>query len=330
MRPGGLLLDRAHPTAGGRWRRKGQGRRGVSEVIATILILALTVVLFSSIFFFIQSFPKPAPQSSDTFKASISLGPPTGGSCGGNLITGLSLGFYAGPTLTQNNAQIYVTSQSHPGAIVPPSGSYYRISDSSTSPLKGASLWQVGQTWTANLTSFSLKLCDNLTVTILSGSTLLFRSTIPGQSPFVPPVFVSFGTSPSSPVHGKNFSIVAVISDANTIRWVNVSMIGLPGFSSTHYCKNEGGSPDPGAGIACLIQNTSSVKNVPPPAAGSWCLQVNTSGGSNPWCYHTPGISGVIVGSTSGAVPGTTYYVVITATDSLFQRTQVVVPIVFK
>jgi len=39
----------------------------VSDVVATILLLALTVTLFASIFAFVTSFPSPPAQNSNQF-----------------------------------------------------------------------------------------------------------------------------------------------------------------------------------------------------------------------------------------------------------------------
>ena len=48
-----------------------RGRRAVSDVLGTILILALTVTLFSSIFFFVSTFPKPANQPASQFQGEL-------------------------------------------------------------------------------------------------------------------------------------------------------------------------------------------------------------------------------------------------------------------
>src|SRR5579871_3733841 len=97
----------------GRWGRKGS--RGVSEVVATILLLALTVTLFSSIFYFVNTFPQPSPQPTNQFTASLVY--QTSGST--TKIVGVSVLHLAGPTVP-GSSSVYLYSSAHPTRFTTP------------------------------------------------------------------------------------------------------------------------------------------------------------------------------------------------------------------
>src|SRR5690242_5637212 len=92
-------------------RRKGRGRwvdRAVSDVIATILLLALTVTLFASIFFFVNTFPSPPPQENNQFTSSL-----TYSGASGNTISTVQITHLAGPPIPGADL-VYITSSAHP------------------------------------------------------------------------------------------------------------------------------------------------------------------------------------------------------------------------
>ena len=104
-----------------------------------------------------------------------------------------------------------------------------------TSGLVGApQVWNLGQTWSMNLTSYSLTTPDNITVSLVSTSELLFRVTLPGTNPSVPPIFTSEGTSPTDPNVGQHFTVFVQIQDP-LLRaqspYINISQ--LPGSTGS-------------------------------------------------------------------------------------------------
>jgi FlaG/FlaF family flagellin (archaellin) len=60
-------------------RRLGSDRSGVSEVVGNILILLITVVLFSSIVAYVNQIPVPEASTKADFAATVSfeIGDPT-------------------------------------------------------------------------------------------------------------------------------------------------------------------------------------------------------------------------------------------------------------
>lgn len=203
-----------------RWGRKGS--RGVSEVVATILLLALTVTLFSSIFYFVNTFPQPSPQPTNQFTASLTYH--TSGST--TSIIGISILHLAGPTVP-GTSEVYLYSSDHPTRFTTP----FTV----TSGLPGhPAVWNLGQTWYQNLTNYTLTSPDNITVSLTTTSELLFRVTLPGTNPAVPPVFTNEGTTPTVPTVSGEFTIFVQISDPNLkTNSVYLNLSQMPGNSGS-------------------------------------------------------------------------------------------------
>ncbi|HYK92749.1 MAG TPA: type IV pilin [Thermoplasmata archaeon] len=199
-----------------------RARRAVSDVVATILLLGLTVTLFASIFFFVNNLPPPPAQSQNQFGANLLYS--------GNLITTVQVTHLAGP-ITPGTAQVYITSAANPKNDPP----VFTVSQG----LGGAGSWALGQVWTKNISSYGLTIPDNLTISIVSQSVLLYRNTLPGSNPNAPPNFVSVGYTPQGPAIGSSFTIFTQIIDknlkANSV-YVNISQIsgGVGRFPMTY------------------------------------------------------------------------------------------------
>lgn len=188
-------------------------------MVATILLLALTVTLFASIFFFVNTFPQPAPQPTNQFTASLTYG------SSGTTIVGISVLHLAGPSVP-GGATVYLYSSSHPTRFPTP----FTVS----SGLVGhAAVWNLGQSWALNLTTYTLTTPDNITVSLVTSTELLFRVTLPGQNPAVPPVYTNVGTLPAQPVVGRSFTVFTQISDSTLQAksvYLNLSQVpGVPG-----------------------------------------------------------------------------------------------------
>src|SRR2546421_1523376 len=163
---------------------------GVSEVIGTILILAMTVVLFSTIIIWVTNIPTPTAQSRLDMESTMNPVMVGNAEVGVN-ITVRHLG---GDRLQPGPTRVYVTSQRgtsppvtdvvllHPynGALSPASG----LVDGSDS------VWDAGERWAYK--SFSLRSTDAITITVvdLTKSTVEWRSAINASTGARPPVFV--------------------------------------------------------------------------------------------------------------------------------------------
>lgn len=201
-----------------RWRRRG--RRGVSDVVATILLLALTVTLFATIFAFVTRFPSPSPQDVNQFEASVNY-TATG-------ISTLRIFALSGPSIPSSD-HIYLQSSR---AVT-----NWQFSMAAGIPVGwgvgNASSWNAGQYWTTTF-SPALALPTNITIYILSATTLLFTGTVPGSAPNTPPIITSTYTIPATPTVGQAFQIFAAISGNTTGLSVNVTLGQIPGLSGTH------------------------------------------------------------------------------------------------
>ncbi|HEV2449699.1 MAG TPA: type IV pilin, partial [Thermoplasmata archaeon] len=194
----------------------------MSDVIGTILLLALTVTLFGSVFYFVNTFPRPPPQPQGQFAASIVY------SSSGALVADIEILHLAGPTLLDSQTTIYLQSLLHPGLLNGPA--------TLASGLGGGTSWVIGQTWIYNVTSLGLTTPDNITVSVISVDQLLFRQTVPGNPLNIPPEFTQSGVTPATPTLLSTFNIYVGIVDSNlnpNSVWANFTE--LPGVVSTNH-----------------------------------------------------------------------------------------------
>ncbi|MGA7923109.1 MAG: type IV pilin N-terminal domain-containing protein [Thermoplasmata archaeon] len=208
-----MTLDRLKIRSGrSRWRRGPQRRaRAVAEVIGTILILALTVVLFSAIFFFVNTFPRPPTQTSNQFASQVIYG-----TSGGRLtIAGLRILHLTGPDVFTNPTQIYIFAQVPYTALCPAAGCTV------AQGLPGnVQVWTLGQTWNVTF-GVAIYAPNNVTVTIISSSVLLYSQDVPGITNNYPPIFLGAWTSTTNacasavPVASTQFYICSQVQDSN-------------------------------------------------------------------------------------------------------------------
>jgi hypothetical protein len=129
--------------------------------------------------------------------------------------------------VTPGNAQIFLKSANQPSLSVFQSA--YTVSTQ-----LGASSWNLGQTLTITFPSTTLPLSGgNITIYIVSQSTLLFSVILPGTSFIAPPTVVSTYITPTAPVVGQSFTVYAAISGSYKSNSVYVNLAAVPGASTT-------------------------------------------------------------------------------------------------
>ena len=212
-----------------RWRKR---RRGVSEVVATILLLALTVTLFSAIFAFVTSFPAPPAQNSNQFQARLVMAVNATGSY---YVAGVNITHLAGPVVPAN-AQIYLKSANSPDVC--PYGEAISVSQGGI----GGSVWTLGQTWhivfsslcpTLNQTFVPDLANDSITIYIVSQANLIFSVILPGQQVASPPVITSAWVNPSPLSTKQPFWLNASILGVSSTAPVYANLAAIPGLPTT-------------------------------------------------------------------------------------------------
>lgn len=213
----------------GTFRRRGlRGRRAVSDVVATILILALTVTLFASIFAFVGSFPQPTPQAVNQFQANLVHGT--------NTITGVTITHLSGPILPTYD-HVYLQSSK---AVTD-----WQFSIGSGIPLpwglgNTSAGWSIGQVWSTTF-PHAIAMPDNITVYVVSSTQLLFSASLPGQVQNVPPAIDSAGITPANPGVGTPFQLWAFLGGNLTGATVTVNVGNIAGLSGSPSMVNYSG-----------------------------------------------------------------------------------------
>jgi hypothetical protein len=213
----------------GRWHRVGafRGRpcnsRGVSDVVATIILLALTVVLFAAIFAFVTSFPSPPAQSSNQFQAALAWN--------GTRISGVNITHLAGPQVPSNGL-IYIRSARGPNQCF--SGVPLTVAAGINTPV-----WTLGETWRGPFskwpspcTSSTVDTAtnDNLTIYVLSQGNLLFSAVLPGQPFIAPPTIVATWVAPSPVLAGLSFKVFTTVSGNIGSHKAYVNLVGITSY----------------------------------------------------------------------------------------------------
>jgi Archaeal Type IV pilin, N-terminal len=264
-----------------RSRRFRGARRGIADVVATILILALTVTLFASIFAFVTAFPAPPAQNTSQFSATLLR------TANQTYISGLAITHLSGPLIQTSDRIFLQTSNaiadwqfSAPTGIPVGWG---------LTPPNSSSGWNLGQVWT---TSFNhlIKVPDNITIAITSPSQLLYTVVLPGLSIATPPAITSAGITPTNPAIGAAFQIYATIIGNLSGATVTVALGGVPGLSGTPAMSQSGG---------LWVYNVSAGETT---TGGSYYVFINATNGAGQSATTAVGVT--IPGGSGGGGGG--------------------------
>ena len=278
-------------------------RRGVSEVVATILLLGLTVTLFATLFFFVTSFPAaPQARALTEFQATLQL------SADGSHITGVTIVPIGGPTVPGSDIVYFK------GTLLPANPSFstpFTVS----SGIGGNSTWGLGEAWVFSFPN-PLPPIQNITINVASSTELLYSVTLPGQSYNLPLLVSRAWATPANPLVGTPFTVTAVFGGSNVTfgpgqPTVNVALIpGAP--LSPQVMTPVTGQPDE---FNWTCNPTSSCITT---AAGQYTIFVNgenTQGAQatgvvsitlNPNYSHSANFTVVVLITPSQPTPGTT------------------------
>jgi len=271
-------------------RRSRRRRLGATEVLATIILLGISVTLFGGLFYIVNSFQRPPPAPSGQFAAALTYAPCPGSAW--NQVCAISVTHLVGLTLPDNypgQIGVYLASSSHPAAFG--AGPYSLLAGG----IAGTS-WSFGQKWTLSLapasTGYDLTAPDTITVQIVASNQLVFKvvlSASAGQAPYFQMPAVNTVPAGGS-FHGGLTVFNVTVQVAN-------GTIPLPQLNNGNVTAN-----------ICQLQ-ALACRAVPM----NWAKATGLF-----WCHGT---------TTLDPATGT-YYVFITATDSA-GKDIVAIPVVF-
>jgi len=209
-----------------RKKKSWSNKSGVSEIIGNILILMITVVLFSSIMAFVQNMPMPEQLTKATFSAGITF---------------YANGTKANLTITHAGGDMMKTAQT---MILVEQDSFakgYNLTNDLS--LNNALVWKTGMTWSKQLSGTSYTSVIIVTVVDMAKHASVWTSQITGGTGQNPPVIgqrytdSDISTPSKDPVlEWENFSFFVTITDPdNDLNpskiWIDTTQLEGTGFS---------------------------------------------------------------------------------------------------
>jgi hypothetical protein len=201
-----------------RKRKSWSEMNGVSDVVGNILILLITVVLFTSIIMFVNKIPVPQQATKVDFVASISFF--DGGTRANLTVT------HAGGALLQSTQTLILVQRDNTNFA------YYLNNDTDWN----RPTWSTGVSWKKLITGMSYTTRVTVTVIDLDKSSTIWTSQVTGGSGGNPPGILqryidsNTLTQSADPVkESDNFTMYVYVSDVDgdldtTKVWINSSM----------------------------------------------------------------------------------------------------------
>jgi hypothetical protein len=206
------------------WAEEG----GVSEVIGNILILMMTVVLFSGIIAFVQQMPVPEQSTKADFSATISFS--------GNYRHANLTMIHAGGKVLDSKIIKIVINQDGPNYA-------YNLTDD---PNFSGTSWTTGKSWTMRLDGTTAASVIVVTVVDLDNSDAIWSSQVVGGIKGNPPNILQryidsnpLTSTPDAVKENDTFYLFVKIEDvdgdldANNV-WIDASAVAIIGSNGNH------------------------------------------------------------------------------------------------
>lgn len=213
----GRRAERSSPSMSTRrtvLKKKAWTRKGVSDIIGNILILAITVTLFTSILWFVSSMPGPAEKVYTDFTKAVSFDQANGTAY-------ISITHKGGASLESYRTNIYLFIDNTPQTLHLTDGKI-------TSPS-----WSTGTTWTWEQTGLSANPAISVMIVDTEANTVVWTSPLLGdsQSSMNNPIIGDRGMTPKPTIAGDQVSFWVRITDFNnnlnpSSVYLNASSIG--------------------------------------------------------------------------------------------------------
>lgn len=139
-------------------------RRGVSEIIANLLILGITVTLFSSVLMFVTQMPAPKQEVYTDFSATTEIQPATG-NCWINVTN------KGGQVLSDFRTKIYILKDEQAPLALKFSNSSVNI----------GSTWDTGEMWVYRLTGVTTSTRLSIMVIDYVSNSMVWSSVLRGE-----------------------------------------------------------------------------------------------------------------------------------------------------
>jgi len=180
------------------------------------------VVLFSSIFAFVTSFPAPPAQNTSQFSANLVL------TANQSYVKGIQITHLAGPSIP-GSSLVYLKSATHPQAPE------FQNPIAASVGLGGAITWNLGQIFNYTFPGAQQPILpDNISVLVVANDQLVFSTVLPGQTINIPPSFLSTATAPANPVIGGAFTVYATAVGNLGGSSVYVNLANIPGLAGVY------------------------------------------------------------------------------------------------
>ncbi|MGC8724985.1 MAG: type IV pilin [Thermoplasmata archaeon] len=204
-----------------------KSKRGVSDIIGNILILSITVTLFSTLFYWVGTLPAPTPSVSTQFTANIITK--------GNTISQIQITDLGGSPLYNSSTIIYISYQLSPQY----NHNYYISSGLSNNPNYNG-VWLPGMVWIIN-TNVPTSVNGNpqvVTISIVdvSKNQLVWSNQYPLSTANLPPIINSEGTIPNMPISWENpFQVWASVYEPQSGVTISSVTLSIPSFGVNQY-----------------------------------------------------------------------------------------------
>ncbi|MGB9636754.1 MAG: CARDB domain-containing protein, partial [Thermoplasmata archaeon] len=187
------------------WKR---ARKGVSEVIATLLILGITVTLFSTIFVWIQTLPPPEGKRNVEIIGELGIGDESIGNVPSYRYY-INLTHKGGEPLSKDMITIVITLTD----TLPPAVFIRNVSDSLVNL---GDFWEPGEVWRWK-TPTTHSVISNVTVQVIDNvkNLIVWQGVLPGKDINAPPQILERGTEPEIVETGKSFKVWVIVKDSD-------------------------------------------------------------------------------------------------------------------
>ncbi|MEM2900416.1 MAG: CARDB domain-containing protein, partial [Thermoplasmata archaeon] len=171
-------------------------RRAVSDVVGNIILLAVTVMMFSGILIYSMNLPKPEVQSHIRFSASLTL-----------TETG-----YANITVTHTGGDNIKVADVRIAIYI--DGNIESIRLSASPGWGNVEHWKTGVSWKYTTTT-PVSISSTVNVLVINDITnkVIFSSALLGGSTNLPPMVLKIFSTPDPILIGKNYQFFAIVWD---------------------------------------------------------------------------------------------------------------------